>query len=367
MVAWAAARINFIFIFQLDARTVIDAKEYIEFPAFLLTTLCYAFCLSFSRVGSETIASTTWPAAWVVFAVVAIINPLPMFHVGARYWLLKTFGMLFLSGFTRVEFKDFWLGDQFCSLSYTMANMYFLVCAYTDHWHGIEERCQLGVHWVIPFVLSALPSAIRIVQCIRRFVDSANLLHLVNAAKYAVTIAGYATYYLWRNHGSEWDHYLFIWVIFAAINSCFSTYWDLTMDWSVLQVQGVEYKFLRNELVYSDHIYAYYIAILLNVAIRFVWVGYIPRGGLSSGIRAFMFAFLEMLRRVLWNFFRVENEQIGNADQFRVTREIPLPYVFTEERDSDDEDAGERRPRRRSVRLPAALREDPEKRVGMPR
>ncbi|KAH7345008.1 hypothetical protein B0J17DRAFT_637954 [Rhizoctonia solani] len=72
-----------------------------------------------------------------------------------------------------------------------------------------------------------------------------------------------------------------------------------------------------------------------------------------------MFAILEMLRRVQWNFFRLENEHIGNADQFRVTREVPLPYVFTGERDSDDEDHGVEHPARRlSVRLPSMHKND---------
>jgi len=50
-----------------------------------------------------------------------------------------------------------------------------------------------------------------------------------------------------------------------------------------------------------------------------------------------------MLRRVQWNFCesvghlgidadlcpdRVESEHIGHADQYRVTRDIPLPYTF---------------------------------------
>lgn len=30
LIAWTRARINFIFIFELDARTVIDSREYIE-------------------------------------------------------------------------------------------------------------------------------------------------------------------------------------------------------------------------------------------------------------------------------------------------------------------------------------------------
>ncbi|KAF8609112.1 EXS-domain-containing protein [Ceratobasidium sp. AG-I] len=282
-----------------------------------------------------------------------------MFHRSARYWLLRTVGKLFVSGRTRVEFTDFWMGDQFCSLVYTMGNMYFLVCAYADGWHHIQERCQLGPHWSIPLVLTALPSFIRLVQCVRRWVDSKNYIHLVNGGKYTASIVSYVAYYAWRHYGHKRDFRFAIWVLFATINSCYTSYWDLTMDWSVLQVKGVKYKFLRKDLAYSSYIPTYYFAIVTNLMLRFIWVWYIPTGGLQAGSRAFIFAVLEMLRRVQWNFFRLENEHIGNADQFRVTREVPLPYVFTGDADSDDDD-GIRSPASRpmSVRLGVVGRRD---------
>lgn len=34
---------------------------------------------------------------------------------------------------------------------------------------------------------------------------------------------------------------------------------------------------------------------------------------------------------------RLENEHIGNTDQYRVTREVPLPYTREQDGDSDDE------------------------------
>jgi len=37
---------------------------------------------------------------------------------------------------------------------------------------------------------------------------------------------------------------------------------------------------------------------------------------------------------------RLENEHLGNMDQYRVTREVPLPYVLNDSRrdDPDDDD-----------------------------
>lgn len=95
---------------------------------------------------------------------------------------------------------------------------------------------------------------------------------------------------------------------------------------------------------------------VLNVLIRFVWVIHIPNSSAYSNARNIAAAFLEMLRRVQWNFCepffgdsmlktnadlcadRVESEHIGHADQYRVTRDIPLPYSFDNGPPLDDTD-----------------------------
>jgi len=105
----------------------------------------------------------------------------------------------------------------------------------------------------------------------------------------------------------------------------------------------------------------YYVAMVLNVMIRFVWIIYVPGGSFNSQLLSVVAASLEMLRRILWNFFRVENEHIGNADQYRVTREIPLPYSFDniEPRDDSDNDEDDKTPNNRRSRgvLPPRARE----------
>ena len=91
-----------------------------------------------------------------------------------------------------------------------------------------------------------------------------------------------------------------------------------------------------------------------------MWVIYIPQRGPNTFVRSFIVGFLEMLRRWQWNFCkllrylllvgaicidititdRLENEHLGNMDQYRVTREVPLPYAFNDSRrdDADDDD-----------------------------
>jgi hypothetical protein len=92
--------------------------------------------------------------------------------------------------------------------------------------------------------------------------------------------------------------------------------------------------------VYTNTIPTYYFAIISNTMIRFIWVWYLVPGRLNPATRGVIFACLEVLRRVQWNFFRLENEHLGNADQYRVTREVPLPYSFDDAHDSDNGDEG---------------------------
>lgn len=41
-------------------------------------------------------------------------------------------------------------------------------------------------------------------------------------------------------------------------------------------------------------------------------------------------AVMEILRRIIWNVFRLENEQLNNCGLFRATKDIPLPFSVNE-------------------------------------
>lgn len=97
---------------------------------------------------------------------------------------------------------------------------------------------------------------------------------------------------------------------------------DLVVDWSLLRPG---YKCLRPDLGYPSK-WMYYVAMVLNVLVRFVWVFSIPNFDKVPRLRGWIFALMEVIRRWVWNFFRVETEHLGNADSYRAVRDVPLPY-----------------------------------------
>ncbi|KAI0918737.1 hypothetical protein AcV5_002647 [Taiwanofungus camphoratus] len=339
VLVWHNARINYVFIFELDVRSSLDHREYFEIPALLLFTLSYAFWFSFARIGAHSLSPTVWPLLWLAWTGLVILNPLPVLFKSTRWWLLRNIGRLLTSGTHRVEFADFWMGDQFCSLVFTLSNLYFVGCAYAnglEHW----RQCTTGRNWGPAFALAALPLLVRFVQSIKRWVDSSLITHLINAGKYGSGIIYYLVYYLWRAHGGGRGGRFVTWCVFGTLYSLYASSWDFLMDWSVLRPH-VRHPMLRSELLYSNRLPLYYLAIVTNVLIRFIWVFYIPESGPNYVIKTFVAAMLEMLRRWQWNFFRLENEHLGNMDQYRVTREVPLPYSFDDpsyDSDGGDED-----------------------------
>ncbi|XP_054793044.1 phosphate transporter PHO1 homolog 3-like isoform X2 [Prosopis cineraria] len=78
---------------------------------------------------------------------------------------------------------------------------------------------------------------------------------------------------------------------------------------------------------------------VLNILLRFAWlqtvldfeVDFLHKQAMISII-----ASLEIIRRGVWNFFRVENEHLNNVGKFRAFKSVPLPFNYDEAEDKDD-------------------------------
>ncbi|KAJ6595865.1 EXS-domain-containing protein [Mycena vulgaris] len=271
-----------------------------------------------------------------------MIDPLPILFKPSRYWLIKNTGKLLRSGTKRVEFTDFWMGDQFCSLVFTFSNLTLIGCVYSRGLDAEWRQCgNVSRFWPLAFILAVLPFLVRLIQSIKRYVDSKLTTHLINAGKYGAGIISYFCYFIWRHRGGHYDSTFALWCLFNVFSTTYALIWDFLMDWSILRLH-CQHFLLRQELVYTNHIFLYYFAIVTNTLIRFLWILYIPANGPDVMLRSFIVGVLEIVRRWQWNFYRLENEHLGNVDQYRVTREVPLPYSLEVRGDLEDDGIPER-------------------------
>jgi hypothetical protein len=98
------------------------------------------------------------------------------------------------------------------------------------------------------------------------------------------------------------------------------------MDWS-LGNPYAKNPMLREVLGFR-RVWVYYVAMLLNVVIRFNWIFYaiFIYNIQQSALLSFIVSFSEVCRRGVWSIFRVENEHCTNVLLFRASRDVPLPY-----------------------------------------
>ncbi|OAD80485.1 hypothetical protein PHYBLDRAFT_92774, partial [Phycomyces blakesleeanus NRRL 1555(-)] len=210
-----------------------------------------------------------------------------------------------------VEFRDFFIADELNSLAYSIWTISYFACAYGWNWTSLDTNCEMTGSWAAP-LLASLPPWWRLLQCIRRYRDSNETVHLVNGAKYLSSISASMVTGIRRFYpGPTMD---ILWIVVSTVSSCYTSTWDLKMDWGLFQSNSRNFL-LRDEIVF--HRWSYYTAASSNVVLRFGWVLNTIGLTLDGRLIGFIVALLEAYRRIQWNFFRLENEHINNCGQFR--------------------------------------------------
>lgn len=336
---WRKYKINYPFIFEFSGFSQLDAREVALIPSVLMFLMCLFAWLGFYNFWPNHLEPIHYPPIFLGIAVLVFLLPIDIIQPAARKWLALASWRVFFSGLYPVEFRDFFLGDIFCSLTYSISNASFFFCLYATHWYGIVpgktngSTCGSSHSRLLGF-LNALPAIWRFLQCGRRYLDSGDWFpHLANMGKYSFSIAYYAflSAYRIKLHSNA---YRSLFIVFASINSIYSTFWDLFMDWSLMQES--KNFLLRNELGFHVK-WPYYTALIIDPILRCNWIFYAIYANQvqQSAKVSFFVAFSEVIRRFIWVFFRVENEHCTNVLRFRASRDVTLPYTVVSRHRSD--------------------------------
>ncbi|XP_018335489.1 xenotropic and polytropic retrovirus receptor 1 [Agrilus planipennis] len=333
---WRSSGVNHVLIFELDPRNHLSEQHLMEMAA-IFGVVWTLSLLSFLYSDSLSIPPYVNPLSLTFVMIAFVINPFKVFRYEARFWLIKLCGRMFAAPFFYVGFADFWLADQLNSLVYALLDFHFLLCFYltTDNWidGGEVSDCRGVVFYTRPIV-NCIPAWIRFAQCLRRYRDTKEAFpHLVNAGKYSTTffVVIFNTLRGVNKHkyDSLFDNpYVSLYLIASFVSSCYTYTWDIKMDWGLMDKSAGENKFLREEIVYSKPFY--YFAVIEDLLLRFGWAlsFFVTEMGYVSGdLMTSIMAPLEVFRRFVWNFFRLENEHLNNCGKFRAVRDISVAPI----------------------------------------
>lgn len=340
---WRSSGVNHVLIFELDPRDNLNHQQLLELSGFFAVI----FCLSIlgSLYGDLLhISSVLHPLILVGFFIVFVVNPFKICYYTSRMWLLRLIWRISTAPFHHVGFADFWLADQLNSLVMVFYDFEYLVCFYAFRmdWSLLSLKgdstqnndvCMSNIYGIRP-VLGCLPAWWRFSQCLRRYRDTRLAFpHLVNAGKYATTffVVIFHSLHVWQKSKTDNEICFYLWIAASIVSSCYTLAWDLKMDWGLFDKNAGENRFLREEIVYAYKAY-YYFAVIEDTILRFAWtltVTLAEQKIIDPDILTSILASLEVIRRYIWNYFRLENEHLNNCGQFRAVRDISIAPIAT--------------------------------------
>ncbi|XP_039047093.1 phosphate transporter PHO1 homolog 3-like [Hibiscus syriacus] len=339
---WRRYRVNYAFIFGFKQGTELGYRE-VLLVSFGLAVMALASVLS--NLDMEMDPKTMDYKAFteivplILVAVVFVILFLP-FNIlfrSSRFFFLTCLFHSILAPLYKVRLPDFFLADQLTSQVQAFRSLEFYICYYGwgDFRHR-ENSCNSNdVFTTFSFIVAVIPFWSRMLQCLRRFFEEKDTLQGYNAGKYFITIVALCLRTAYSlNRELSWEILALIFSVTAAI---VCTYWDLVYDWGLLQ-RNSRNRWLRDKLLIRRKS-VYFGAMVLNVLLRFAWLQTVFNFKIFDLHRQTMItivASLEIIRRGMWNFFRLENEHLNNAGKYRAFKSVPLPFNYHEDEEKDE-------------------------------
>jgi hypothetical protein len=285
------------------------------------------------------------PNLYLLILVIGFIAPLPFVSRNGRSRTLATLKRISIGGIAEAadgKFGDILLADALTSYAKVLGDLFVSLCMFFSGSHsstGPPNRNCGGAFWV-PFIIS-IPSLIRLRQCVTEYfrVQKANKrtgqtspatgwggVHLANALKYSTAFPVIVLSALQRSRDPETfgvsEATLFrMWMVAVIVNSGYSFYWDVARDWdlslfsSAQERDSPEYPWGLRKHRWFHAKELYYAAIVMDALLRCTWsLKLSPHldhfNDLEGGI--FTMEVLEVFRRWVWIFFRVETEWVRN-------------------------------------------------------
>ncbi|CAB4274989.1 unnamed protein product [Prunus armeniaca] len=332
---WRRYRVNYPFIFGFQQGAELGYRQF-----FLLSSGLAILALAgvLSNLDMEMDPSTKSfraltelvPLGLVTVVLLIMFCPFNIIYRSSRFFLLQCIFHCLCAPLYKVSLPDFFLADQLTSQVQAFRSLEFYVCYYG--WGDFKKRSHncldSRVYRSFYFIVAIIPYWIRSLQCLRRLIEEKDGTQGLNGLKYFSTILAVAMRTSFDlKKGMTWK---ILAITSSAVATIVSTYWDIVIDWGLLR-RNSRNPWLRDKLLISNKS-VYFIAMVLNVILRLAWmqsvlgikeVPFVHRTALVAIV-----ACLEIIRRGIWNFFRLENEHLNNVGKFRAFKSVPLPFNY---------------------------------------
>ncbi|CAN7091733.1 unnamed protein product [Brassica rapa subsp. narinosa] len=338
---WRRYGVNYSFIFEFKQGNELGYKQilFVGFSIGALALLCVLANLDMEtnpKTKDYQALTELLPLCLLITMLIVLILPFNIFYRSSRYFFLNCLSRILAAPLCKVTLSDFFLADQLCSQAQTLRSIHFYICYYG--WGDFKQRqntCRESrVFNTFLFIAAAFPFVSRFLQCMRRVFEERNIEQGYNSFKYFLVVVAVCLGMAYEVDRKKDRQTIWRWSggVTSAMAVVFCTYWDLVQDWGLLN-RTSKNPWLRDELL-VPHKEVYFIAMILNVVLRFAWLQTVldlQFESINTQAAIAFVASLEIIRRGIWNFFRLENEHLNNVGKFRAFKTVSLPFNYEED------------------------------------
>ena len=330
---WEDIKINYraLFSFKINKNSIINiwlcASVFCSFLflAFLLyfitrTPIGINFGLNLYNI-VDILPALIWLSLLLYF-----FCPFKILNYEGRNNVKKLFLECIASILIPIEFKHIWFMDQLTSLIGPMRDIEYTFCYYSYYVNHFETRqLYCSSSRVVYLIIAIFPNLFRCLQVGRQMIDNQKVFpYIFNIGKYTFNIIVATFSFLSQFH----QVFYFFWLANAFISGCYSSFWDLKMDWGYFE--GCNNFPLRKKNKFKNK-FLCILSIPIDIILRFLWMLSISPEIMSQYIRpeflALVLYTLEMIRRAIWNFIRVEFEHFELEKMYQISYYEELPLI----------------------------------------
>ncbi|CAN0865108.1 Phosphate transporter PHO1 homolog 10 [Linum grandiflorum] len=340
---WRRYRVNYPFIFgckrgtELDHRQVFFLSSGLAFLV-LASLLCNLYLDLSSNATKYKQLTELMPLGLIIVVVAILLCPFHVLYRSSRFFFVRCLFRTLCAPLFKERLSDFYLADNLTSQFQAVRCLELYICYYgLGESSRRQDKCHShGIYNALYFTVAIVPFWIRLAQCLRRFLSERESTHAVNALKYLSTIIAVVlrtTFELKRGTTR-----MALALASSAAAAAFNAYWDVAVDWGLLR-RNSKNRFLRDRIL-VPHKSVYFVAMAVDVVLRLAWMQLVLELNLRSLHKMAALSCmscLEIVRRGLWNFFRLENEHLNNVGKYRAFNSVPLPFSYCDPEEEDDD------------------------------
>ena len=331
---WENIKVNYkaLFNFKINSNSTTDiwlcASFFcnILFLSFLIyfiirSPIGIKFGLNLYNIG-EILPGIIWLVLLLYF-----FCPFKILNYKGRNNVMKLFSECIASILIPIEFKHIWFMDQLTSLIGPMRDIEYTFCYYSYYVNPFQIRQQYcSNNRIVYLIIAIFPNLFRCLQVARQIIDNEKVFpYIFNIGKYTFNIIVATFSFL-----SQFNPiFYYFWLANAFISGCYSSFWDLKMDFGYFESGSVNWP-LRNKNKFKNK-FLCLLTIPIDIILRFLWMLSISPEIMSQYILpeflALVLYTLEMIRRAIWNFIRVEFEHYELEKMYQISFYEELPLI----------------------------------------